>query len=229
MPWEFVSVYTAASGSCRPLPSRLSCQVILSQQLSLLLYMVTVVTAPQDLPYQSSFHRCTAAHLQALILFFKGAKGHNNFQLALRFLKHDWQADTLLFFSFFCLLSKFPWWLWYIKESEEERRRKLSAALALTGRAKKPCEWLNSGILSTNVKPRCWLILTLCPISHSSLHRTHQFLCWARCHAARLHPEGLTASVYLHCDVEASGLSLKLTLGLFWERILFLKIRSPKD
>lgn len=42
-------------------------------------------------------------------------------------------------------------------------------------------------------------------------------------------PEGLTASVYLHCDVEASGLSLKLTLGLFWERMLFLKVHSPKD
>lgn len=34
-------------------------------------------------------------------------------------------------------------------------------------------------------------------------------------------PKVLTASVYLHCDVEASGLSLKLTLGLFWERMLF--------
>lgn len=33
--------------------------------------MVTVVTAPQDLLYQSCFHCCRSVHLEALILFSK--------------------------------------------------------------------------------------------------------------------------------------------------------------
>lgn len=87
--------------------------VVLTAALSSLVpgYIVTAALAaslhgdsadsPTRPPYQSTSHRCLAVHLQALISLSKEATAVAIFQLNLSFLKHDWQADTLLFIFFF--------------------------------------------------------------------------------------------------------------------------------
>lgn len=141
-PWEFVSVSATASGSCRLPASRLSCRVTLSQRLSLLLSVVTVVTAPHDLDIKAVSAAAGPASPASSFVFKRG-EGRNDFQLAPSFLKHDGQADTLFLAPLVAL-------------EYERMRGEFGTVLVLTGRAKKrPCHWLNSGISAANAKPRC--------------------------------------------------------------------------
>lgn len=67
-------------------PLCLSCQVILSQQLSLLLYVVTVVTAPQDL-HIKAVSTAARPYISRLLFYFQNRRRPEQFSTRPQFPK----------------------------------------------------------------------------------------------------------------------------------------------